>query len=427
MTPGTRGPLIAMVVLALAIRLVVVLATPGYVPRTDSADYDRHAVSLVDHGSYPASVVAPGGGPTALRPPLFPFALAAVYELVGTDSASLRWTAGRVLEAVLGTVVVALISLIALRVWGMPTALVAGAIAAVYPPLLLVGSSLMSEPLYIVLVLAAVLAALESRLRDRWPAWVALTGILLGLAALTRPAGLLLVVPLAVLVAGGSRRPQKRIAPPAALLAVALATVSPWVIRDASVFHAFVPISTEGGYLVGGTYNRVADSSSRYPALTVPPALALAAQHITGPLGEEQASSRLTSAGSRYERAHPAYVLKVAGWSTLRLLNLVGPGFERYLARLEAYPRGLTTVSIYAFWLLALLATAGAFTAAARRAPAGLWGCLAMLVLSVVLIAGATRYRAPADPFLVMLAAVGLLACWGRVRRSSIGALACTR
>ena len=124
-------PLAAVVALALLLRVIVVLATPHYVPETDAADYDRIAVSLVQDGRFPGSLLAPAGGPTAYRGPAFPFALAAAYEVSGVASKGARWEAGRLLEAVLGTIAVALVFLIAQRLWDRRTAIVAGLMAAV--------------------------------------------------------------------------------------------------------------------------------------------------------------------------------------------------------------------------------------------------------------------------------------------------------
>jgi hypothetical protein len=46
---------------------------------------------------------------------------------------------------------------------------------------------------------------------------------------------------------------------------------------------------------------------------------------------------------------------------------------------------------------------------AARRAPPALWGCPLVIFLSTVFLEGSTRYRSPADPFIVVLAALGVL------------------
>ena len=94
----------ALVVVALIVRIALVITTPHYYALTDAREFDNDAVTLVHDGSFPSSPLTARGGPTAFRPPLFPIALAAVYELVGTGSAKDRWEAGRMMEALLGAV-----------------------------------------------------------------------------------------------------------------------------------------------------------------------------------------------------------------------------------------------------------------------------------------------------------------------------------
>ncbi len=405
---------------ALIARIVVILATPDFVPVTDATDYDRTAATLLETGSWPSSeAFSAPHGPTAYRPPGFPLALAAVYGIVGTGDAQTRWDAGRGLEALLGTLAVALIGLIALRLWGRATALIAAGIAAVYPPLLLIGSSLLSEPLFIALMLGAVLAALHHRdtggLR-----WAALAGVLIGLSALTRGNGIALVLPLALAVSTGRPRRRTLRAPLALLLACAL-TIVPWTLRNARTLHSFVPLSTETGYVLAGTYSAAAQGSAADPAFWVPPRAQVAAVLARAPRDNEaQISARLQSRAIDYVRGHPGSLARTAYWTALRLLDLTGTGFERTLAPFEGFPRGLTEWSVYGFWLLALLALAGAFTRAARAAPRALWGCPAVLLASMLLLFGTTRYRVPADPFLVMLAALALQAAHRRVPRSRL-------
>lgn len=410
----------AIVALALIVRLAVIVATPGFAPQTDASDYDRTAVSLARHGSFPPSVVTRHGGPSALRPPGFSVALAGVYKIVGVGSPVARWRAGRVLEAALGTLAVALIGLIALRLFGPGVALMSGAIAAVYPPLLLVGSSLMTESLYIPLALGAVLAALVHRTSaHRWR-WVILTGLLLGLGELTRSNGIALALPILVLVWERPRRSWRSLRAPLVVLAVALLTLVPWTIRDARLFHRFVPITTGSGYALQGTYNDTSFKLTGVPAAWLAPVLAVQQELSRAPtLDEAQISDRLQARGLHFIGAHPAYLLKVALWNTIRLLDLSGPGLERYAAASNAYPPGLAVLSVYAFWLLGLLAIAGALTRAARRAPWSFWACPVVLFLSAVMLIGSTRYRSPADPFIVVLAALACCAAWSRLRAAA--------
>jgi hypothetical protein len=146
-----------LVLVALLLRVGYVVATPSYVPEHDARDYDRLACALVTGDGYPRASTRTGEGddcrrsampshPTAFRPPGYPLFLAAVYSVarpLGVD----RWVAGRLAQAVLGTAIVVLIGAIAARLWGRRTGLIAMALAAVYPPLILFGGALMTEPL----------------------------------------------------------------------------------------------------------------------------------------------------------------------------------------------------------------------------------------------------------------------------------------
>ena len=183
---GTR---IAAAILfaALAIRIVFVLATPHYTLVHDALDYQHHAVSIADGHGFALSY----GRPTAFRPPAYPIFLAAVYAVTGPD---VEW--GRIANAFVGTGIVALIGLIAFQLWGRRVALIALALGAVYIPLILVGQSIMSEPLFVLCLLGAIACVLQS---TRWP-WVVAAGVLMGLAILGRANAIILLLPLAAAV-----------------------------------------------------------------------------------------------------------------------------------------------------------------------------------------------------------------------------------
>jgi 4-amino-4-deoxy-L-arabinose transferase-like glycosyltransferase len=396
-----------IVALALIVRIAVVLGTPAFRPNTDASNFDQIAVSVARDGHFPTSPFTLHGGPTAFRPPLFPLALAGVYALSGTGSTTTRWEAGRMLEAILGAVAVLLLTLIGIRLFGRVTGLVAGGIAAVYPPLILVGSSLLSESLFIPLVLAATWAALSARGSPHRLRWAVASGVFVGLGELTRSNGIVLVIPLGLLVWDLTPSRSWRAArAPAAMLAAALVTLIPWTARDIAVFHQFVPVTTQAGYGLAGTYNPMAQDRHDYPALWIPPLYDIGLSFRAHPdYNEEQVSGDVLGDAVTYIKDHPFSVVRTTYWSFLRLFNLSGIGFERYAAPFEAYPLALAEISVVAFWLLALLAIGGVFTAAVRRVPRAIWGCPMLIILTVVFFEGSTRYRSPADPFFILLAA----------------------
>ncbi len=407
--------LLAIALLALVVRLAVVIATPHFSPLEDSAAYDTNAVQLVNTGSFAGSLETLHQGASAYYPPLFSVALAGVDEIVGTG-AHARWDAGRVLEAFLGALAVLLLGLIGTRLFGRRIGLVAAGIAAVYPPLVLVGSSLLSESLFIPLVLGAVLAALTYR-DDPRARWAVLAGALVGLAALTRGNGIFLAIPVAFLV--WVERPRRSWRTLRAPLLVVLATVVvlvPWTVRNAEDFHRLVPVSTDSGFTLAGTFNATAQGGGRpFPAMWEMPQAHIQQLYAQNPKANEASINQtLLREAFHYMRVHPGSVLKTAYWNTVRLLDLT-PEVERFYAPFERYPTWLAVLSVYTFWLLGLACLATLVRRAVPRAPLALWGCALTLYLSTVLLIGMTRLRVPLDPFLILVAAGGAVAAWERV------------
>jgi hypothetical protein len=81
-------------------------------------------------------------------------------------------------------------------------------------------------------------------------------------------------------------------------------------------------------------------------------------------------------------------------------------------------PIGVARAGVFSFWTLCLLALAGAFTRLVRTAPKWVWWVPLLLALSVILVNVETpRFRAPVDPFLIVLAAAGLATAAGWLTR----------
>ena len=412
---------VALIALALVVRLAFIAATPGYVPEHDDRDYDRLACGLVAGEGYtragpPVSESrcgdGPTGNPTAFRPPGFPMFLAAVYtasEPIGVE----RWTAARVALALIGTGSVALLGLVAFGLFGRRTAMVAMGLAAVFPPSIVLGGALLSETLFVALMLAAIAAVLADRAAGGERRWLVAAGVLCGLAVLTRSNAPALILPLAIAVAttGAAVRPLRaRLGRAAALVGIAALVVAPWTIRNAIELDGFAPVTTEAGSALAGTYNDVTRTDPDWPGAWLPPARFEELRSTLDPVrGDEPEEQRaLTRYSLGYMADNPGYVAAVGGRNVWRLGGFAGPDWWHYSGRTLSLPRWTADVSGVVFLVFLALAVAGAFTRAARTAPRWLWLMPVLMVLSVMFVVGETRFRAPADPFVVLLAALAV-------------------
>jgi hypothetical protein len=314
------------------------------------------------------------------------------------------------------------VGLVALQLWGSVAGLVALGLAAISLPFILVGGAVMSEPLFDVFMLAslaAVLAYRRSGPRGRY-AWALLAGGLAGLAALTRAQALILLLPLAAAVWDGRPwRSRRALGPPLALVLAAVLVITPWTIRNERELHAFVPISTQFGSALAGTYNDLSRADTENPAswhgLRHVPDYAYLFNRVRQ-TNEAVLERKLRSASLHYIREHPTYVAKVAWWNTRRMLDLGGWRRSRATAATITIDHLWADRGILCFWIFAALALAGAFTAMARRAPWWVWAMPVLMFLSVVfLVVETPRYRTPIDPFLVLLATAAVVTAARRV------------
>ncbi len=410
---------VALLGAALAIRLNHIQHT-AYRVKNDAGSYLTLASEIAHTGDYsnkhtPGSGAGGTRGPSAYFAPGYPYFLGAVDLLSGhTERRGGAVQPARVSGAVLGTVTVGLIGLVAWEVFGELVAFVALALAAVYPVFVELSGTLVAENLLTPLVLAAVAAALRIRNSPRPYLWALIAGVLSGLSALTHENGVLILIPLVFAAAGAlSRRApgtrRRRLLEPAILVAAALLTIVPWTIRNAQDLHRFIPISDQTGITLVGTYNPASAANPLVPYkwrlyYGIPGEHALIRQ--AGHLTEPQIGGRLQSQAFSYIAHHPFAPLAVAFHNTLRLFELEGTYAWHASAKAMSLPIDSARVGVTSLWILCGLAIAGALTRAARQGPLWLWAVPLLLALSVVLVNVETpRFREPVDPFLVLLAA----------------------
>lgn len=411
--------------LAAVLRFAAIAADSGYSPQNDAFEYDYYARSIAAGDGYPESGYLRQRGPTAIRGPGYPYLLGAVYALSG-DSVMV----GRLAGAALGVLAVFLLYLIAKRIWGRRVGLIAAALAAVFPPLVLLSRELWSETLFIPLELGAVLCVLNFRRSGGELRWAAAAGALCGLALLTRntAAPLLICIPLGVVVAPVRLR-LKTLGPPLAVLAVAALVLAPWAIRNTSAFGRFVPVTTSTGITASGVYNPTSFHDSSSHGAWRDPQVVPGFTYLfeTPGIDEAEVDSRLRSEARDFAWGHPGYVAEVFAWDLARMFELSGgsvvdgSGNSIDTRGIGSATPPLERAGLLAAGLLALCGAAAIFTSRRRGRehagglffPAGplfLWLIPALTLFLTALLNGLPRDRLPADPFLLLLAAVG--AAW---------------
>jgi 4-amino-4-deoxy-L-arabinose transferase-like glycosyltransferase len=244
-------PALLVFFLALLIRVLYnVTVARAYFPMYDSVQYQAISFNILDEHCFCLHPHIT----TAARPPLWPFLMAGLSLIFGRADIY-----DRLFLCCLGSGTCVFIYLFARDLFQRRIGLVAGLSAAVYPALYIYDGWLYTESLYTFLLIALCYCVLriqrnEGRSRRLW----LLCAVLLALLSLARPNGILLIglVLLWTLFFCWRKLLQRR-----ALINVALAAViaclliAPWTVRNYLVSHSFIPVATGDGTVLLGAYN----------------------------------------------------------------------------------------------------------------------------------------------------------------------------
>jgi 4-amino-4-deoxy-L-arabinose transferase-like glycosyltransferase len=208
----------------------------------DAALYDVLARSLVSGRGF--STVA---GPTAFVMPGYPMFLAGCYMLVGSAPEVVG-----LIQAALGGLTCVFISRLAALLFSARAGVIAGVIAALYYEFVLwTSGQLLTEPLSIFLVSAAIYCMVCAWSDGR--SWrMLLAGCLFGTASLVRPVTMAAVLAIAMTMIGRTiwLREPSALARPILLLTACGAVLMPWGIRNRLVMGHFTLGSTEAGQVL---------------------------------------------------------------------------------------------------------------------------------------------------------------------------------
>jgi 4-amino-4-deoxy-L-arabinose transferase-like glycosyltransferase len=345
------------------------------------------------------------------RAPLYPLLLAGVGlawpgsaivadRLPNTVPAEVKVT-----QALIGCAIVWLVSWWARRIAGSRAGVVAALVAAWYPPLVVIGAYALSESLYAALALLAALLLDRAfaAARPRASVGVGLaTGVVTGLATLTRPA-VLPFLGLAVLWLLVRRRGWLAVA----VVAGTALVVTPWTARNYVVHGRFVLVASEGGVTFWTGNNRLARGEGDLAANLEMKRAALEIERAAGTATPEALESVFYRAAVDNIRADPARFVRLLARKAFYTVVPVGPSYSLHSARYVA-------ASVVPYLAVLPWAVWGAWRMrSARPRPVALWLLAAAAWLVCIIFFPQERFRVPViDPVMIVYAAACAPAAW---------------
>jgi hypothetical protein len=238
-----------MILVALALRLAVI-PLPNF---EDLMDADH--IHAWEPGNMARSLVAGRGfgstldstQPSAMMSPVYPLIVAVDFRIFGVHTAH-SILAIHAFDCLINSLACIPIFLLARRSFGERTALWAGW-AWVFSPYGIYFSAAMAWSLHLLLLCLCWLLylALDLEQSPRLGLWAGF-GVLAGFAGLTEPSILAVIPFLLLLAAGRLACAGRRWLLPGVVASLTLAAViSPWLIRNAMVFHRFIPMRDNMG------------------------------------------------------------------------------------------------------------------------------------------------------------------------------------
>lgn len=406
---------IATFSLALLVRLVYnSTVARDYYPLHDSLTYQTIAFNVLRDHCY---CLLPHLQ-TVDRAPLWPMIIAMIYGLAGPHEYVVRF-----FLCLVGSGTCVLLYWFAKDLFGQAIALCIGGVAVLYPFLYIYDGWLYAESLYTFFLFAFCYTLFRLQNSPRF--WLmALSGILLGLLSLTRPNGMLMLVPFSlwVLVLGWRKIQSWSVLGQIAsitLIIYALVVV-PWTIRNALITHTFLPVAIGDGKVLLGAYNDLvanpAFAQGYYFTIWIKPSLSFPSvdRHFptdcAGPC-EVRRDDAYKHAAIQWIRNHPNTILKMLA---LHFLNTWQTTTQEADLPLNRFPYRTTSQAVV---MMMKVMTPAILTLAAfglllmykhwyTLLP--IYSSIALTLLQNTLLYGIPRFRAPLEPMLLLLAAGAL-------------------
>lgn len=402
-----------ILVLCLAVRLIFIATLQAQYFMPDEVEYDAIARQILSGQGY---------GTFTVRAPLYSFFLAGIYFLTGP-----HFIAVRIVQCFLDTFSAFLLMCLGRYYFRRSVGLLTAAIYAIYPYFVFLTGMLLSETVFIFLLLGCLsFATLFEKTHNK--RFLIFSAIVLGFATLTRSITLFLIIPLGIWFAvTNSSHWKQRVAHCFTFVLLAFLVILPWTLRNYYTYGHFVLINTGGGTMLWhgngpeahlrGTIllsEKMADNNSglleRKTSLDL--SYNEAQEFIRlhpkdfnfGPYFNYERDQYLLKDLKQYFKKHPGIVVGnymkklVYFWSPM-IPPLTESKFNTSFVRNVA---SIAYLFVFLFFIVGFLMSLSQW-----KRYLLLYLSLLSYVGAIALFTIATRYRVPMDPILILFAALG--------------------
>ncbi|HEY9232436.1 MAG TPA: glycosyltransferase family 39 protein, partial [Blastocatellia bacterium] len=189
---------------------------------------------------FPRQPVDPGDARGLLHPPGYSMLMAAIFSVGGESNSAVRWV-----QISGDGLAVVMLFLIAAELLNGAIAMIAGLLAALSPHLAFYSLWLSPDSLAVLPILLAVYFIIKASQRPRLITVIA-AGAMIGVSCWLR-ANALMLAPLLALTLAALVGRGKRLRYGLALIGATVIVIAPITIRNAILFHHFIPLSIAGG------------------------------------------------------------------------------------------------------------------------------------------------------------------------------------
>lgn len=386
-----------ILLLSLAVRLHYIVSV-NVVPLSDMADYNMRAMTLLTQHTFQTGSIL---GAT-YRPPGYILFLAGIYQIFGHHLKVVYF-----IQALLSVASLYAIYLLGAKVFNKETGLLALFLSSLYIPFIAYTGILLSESLFLFLFLYGVYAFIKG-VETKKTGWFILGGLLIGYAALTR--SLALLVPILffgwwVWQKGKGVLQASSIKNGLIFLLFMGLVIAPWTVRNYMEQKSLVLVDTISGLnlLIGN--NDFATGKFTNDIVKIPAFNQAKREGAT----DAERDQMMKNAAIQWIMEHPGKFsdLSLARLGMYLTISKDWVSIPYHWERIPFYSDGYEQ---FTYWILIGLGLMGMVWVLIKKRSAllivGIAGYF-FAVLSVFYFQ--TRYRLPAMPFVILLAACVLM------------------